>query len=165
MSPFVLWKILLPLCSLQVPEFKRKPFDSAAHDGQRRKKLGVPVALYNLRGMWINGQAKNMQGRIFQPGCNKGIGTDRAGYLAHPHAFKRVSYAFAVPDEFGVKAGHFQAKACWFGMDAMSAAHAERSLIFFCQLPEAMQKFFQIFEDDFSGLLNQQGIGCIHNVA
>ena len=125
--------------------------------------MGIAVTLHDLGGVRVHGQAQTGQG-LFPPVRGKGRRRcPRAGDLAHAHALDTGLDALQMALEFGVEAGHLEAEAGGFGMDAVGAAHAEHALVLAGQGFQRSQHLLDVFHDELAGLHEQIAVGGVHD--
>ena len=152
------------LGALQMAQLHAQAFDAAGQDGQGGEEMGIAVTLHDLGGVRVHGQAQTGQGLFLQFGGKEGVGAHGAGDLAHAHALDTGLDALQMALELGVEAGHLEAEAGGFGMDAVGAAHAEHALVLAGQGFQRSQHLFDVFHDELAGLHEQIAVGGVHDV-
>ena len=152
------------LGALQMAQLYAQALDAAGQDGQGGEEMGIAVTLHDLGGVRVHGQAQTGQGLFLQFGRKEGVGAHGAGDLAHAHALDTGLDALQMALELGVEAGHLEAEAGGFGMDAVGAAHAEHALVLAGQGFQRSQHLFDVFHDELAGLHEQIAVGGVHDV-
>ena len=117
------------LRALQMADLGRQPLDAACGDGERRKERRMPVARNDLRRDRLDGEPEFLRDMCFDPRIDIGEGADRAGNGAGRDLRARRDQPRTVAREFGVMPGELQPEGGRFGMDAVTAADADRVFV------------------------------------
>jgi len=145
-------------------QFRGHALDAAGEEAQGGEIGGVAVALDDLRGHRVHGQAEPGQGDGLHPGVEMGVAAHGPGDLAHPDAGERRGEAFPMPGKFGEKRGHLHAEAQGLCVDAVGAADHELALVAHGQLLDDVEQVVDVGQDQLAGPGQQQAVRRVHDV-
>src|SRR6266446_1883351 len=146
-------------------EFCRPTLDAGAHQCERTNKLGVQVALNDLRGNWRRAQAQlpAVEGLDFRRQMR--ARADGAGQFADRYGLASDLKAFERAAKFVIHQRQLQAESGRLGMNAMAAANHGRELIFFCLESDDLAQPLDIGEQNVRRLHHLDAKGGVNDVA
>ena len=138
-----------------MPNRKRHALDRRAQPGQGHEVAGVAIARHDLGGHHFRMQAQGAQRANFNLRVQAGVGSHRAGQLAHRDLLPRQHQGASRAADLAEKAGEHQASRDGLGVDAVRATNHQRVAMLFSLARERLHELVDA-DHDLIGCLAQQ---------
>ena len=139
----------------EVADLDGEPLERRADQSDRRKQLGMPVPLQDLRRARRRLEPQALAGDVLDLRVDRRVLADRARELADAQALERVLDPHAVPLERERPSRELQPERRRLGVDPVRPAHAERLAMGLGLLDDGTERALQPLEQQRPGFLDR----------